>query len=583
MNEVRASLAHHAPRCVLLAAALLPAAISCGTGKPAGGEVPADPLPVKYAADTDFDVPGDAGGAYDTSGLAVWGFSHNSPVQQDPQVDVDLVPDIVLRGWMAGFHENQTAGEYTVGFLERCHAKGIVFMGGLTGSAAFREDTSSQQEFNDRVTRDARGQLVEHTETGFPMYRGSIANPKYRRFLLDRMKMQIDLGADGIDVDESDGEYNGGERWVWNGNEGYDDYFIADFNLYLIKRYPQYTEQDWVERFGMRPGNLIRPELPYTDLRTNFNYRRYLQENGWDSDPRNPANPLAAEFGPSINERLDLGDASFTEKATRLYWKEMVLAIRAYAREVYQREILVTANGIFPYVDFNELGMYDWNRDDGGAEAKYVPTTATGHLDGARSLKPVFQQLHARSSAASGDVPLVVFVDWPGGTIDRYYALPTSEKMDFWRIYVPEAQAAGLYYALYLKTSDPSDPTATELGVIDFLSEYAGFYRQHRDLYRGAVPTDRVAQVSKPNVVASISEQPTAQRWLVHLVNHDYDAGIRPQAGLSVSFDSPAAPASVSLVTPDASGSEVPFSYAGARTTVTVDALRFYDVLVVQW
>jgi hypothetical protein len=534
-----------------LLAVVLAAVVGCrGT---ALKDVPARPLPVLYAADHPFDVPGDAGGRADTSGLTVFGFSHGAPVQQDPQ-EYELDPDIVLRGWHAGWMDNQPADEYTIGYMKACQDAGMLFMGGLTGSAVFRVDASSEEEFLDWTTRDAQGQLVEHTESGFPMYRGALANPSYRAHLLEKIEMQIDLGVDGIDVDEADGGYGGGQKWMWNGNEGYDDWAIANFNLYLIEKYPGFTEDDWIRTFRMSHDNVIRPELPYTDLEHNFNYRRYLREHGWDRSPRSSANPLAAEFGPVPSQRVSLADDSYSGKSERVYWKQLVLATRAYARDTYGKELLITTNGIFPYVDFDEVGLYDYNRDgEDGGEVNYVPT-AGGHLAGSQSLRPAFQRLHAEGQATSGDVPVVVFVDWPGGTMDRYEALSLAEKEDFWQIYVPEAYAAGLHHAFHLKTADPSRPTATSDGILDFLVDYAGFYKAHRELYQGAVPGAREVQVSAAAIAASISEQPAANRWLVHLVNHDYDRGIKARSGLTVTFDTPAAPSSVTLVTPDGAG-----------------------------
>jgi hypothetical protein len=98
----------------------------------------------------------------------------------------------------------------------------------------------------------------------------------------------------------------------------------------------------------------------------------------------------------------------------------------------------------------------------GGREADYVPVTSDGHLNGKKSLKPIFKKVLARHREVAGDVPVLVFVDWPGGTINAYYALPTSEKKkDLWGIYIPEAYALGMRYAFHLKTCVSSDPAAT--------------------------------------------------------------------------------------------------------------------------
>ncbi len=549
----------------------------------AGGGAAVSPPPVQQEP---FEDPGDASGHADMSEMVVFGFSHNSTSQSDPQVYERLVPDMAIRGWLAGFKENPPAWQYTTDFLRRSHDAGVVFMGGLTGSAVFREDAASDAEFLDWITRDAFGDPVPHPELGAwgQLYRGSIANPRYRERLLATMRTQIDLGADGIVVDEADGMHNGGQKWGWNGNEGYDDYYLVDFNRYLLEKYPALDTAGWMSTFGMTAGNVLRRDVPADDLARNFNYRTYLREHGWAADPHTPANPLAREWGRNVDNRPTLADSSFREKATRLYWKKMVRSIRQYARERYGKEIVVTANGIFPYVDFNELGMYDLNQDDEGREARYVPVTADGHLDGARSLLPVFRQLYARNREVAGDVPLIVFIDWPCPMMDRYLALPASEKMDLWQLYLPEALAAGIYYAFHLKTSDPSYPTATQSGVIDFMARYAEFYKAHRDLFTHVVPApERTVAVSVAGVASAVTEQPSRNRWLVHLVNHDYDGAIVPQGPFTVSIEAPVDPASITLVTPDGADQHPTFTRDGASLRVAVGGLRYYDVLVVAW
>jgi hypothetical protein len=530
-----------------------------------------------------FDVPGDASGHYDMTEVLVYGFSHNTPVQRDPQL-YQLLPDIATRGWMAGWMDNEQPSEFTVDFLEACHANNIRFMGGITGSAVFRADASSDTEFLDWITRDATGNPLEHAQSYPGLYRGSLANPKYRAHLLDKIKLQIDLGVDGITVDEADGTYSGGTKWIWNGNEGYDDYFIADFNRYLMEKYPSFQPQDWIRTYGMTEDNVIRRDIPADDLEHNFNYRRYLATKGWSTNPLSSKNPLAKEWGPHTNGRLRIDDPSFMYKAIRLYWKDLVLSARSYARQKYGKEILFTANGLFPYVDYNSLGMYNYNTDDDGREADYVPVTSDGHLNGTKSLKPIFKKVLARHRQVAGEVPLLVFIDWPGGMIDAYYALPTSEKKDLWQIYVPEAYALGLRYAFHLKTCLSSDPTATASGVLDFMASYSAFYKNNRDLYSQVSESTITADVGVANVEATSMDQPSRSRTLLHLVNHNYDKGILPQSNVKVSISSTNDPVSITCISPDVSApSSVAFTRVGGRIEMVLDSLTYYDVLAIAW
>lgn len=182
----------------------------------------------------------------------------------------------------------------------------------------------------------------------------------------------------------------------------------------------------------MTKENIIRKDVPYNDLKHNFNYRTYLKSGGWEKDPHNFANPLVKEWGmPRIN-RLAAHNDTFMEKYQKLYWKEIVIALRTYAREKYGKEIWITSNGIFPHVDFNSLGMYDGNGDGGGKgeDADYIPVIEK-HLNGSKSLKGTYLKMFNESKEVSGDVPLVFFIDWPGPLFNRYNRLPFSEKKDF--------------------------------------------------------------------------------------------------------------------------------------------------------
>lgn len=102
-------------------------------------------------------------------------------------------------------------------------------MGSGNASVIFPGDFATAEIFDDMVTRDASDEPVPHEEIGQPgAHRGNIFNPAYRDYVLGWAKLQIDGGVDGINLDETNGGFSGGLTHGFNGNEGFDDYTIAD-------------------------------------------------------------------------------------------------------------------------------------------------------------------------------------------------------------------------------------------------------------------------------------------------------------------------------------------------------------------
>ncbi len=556
-------------------------AISCISFKPAwwkdeSGSV--DPANVG-----DWDVPGDAAGYFAFNEPAVYGFSGSFTWQEDPQVYA-LKPDVNMRAWGKWDRQGLAAVDYNSAYIKACQAKGILFIGGGTMSALYEDEAADHAQFLDWATRDAAGGLVPQGQP--PFYRGSLANPSYRAHLIAFLKIQIDLGVDGLFLDELNGIYSGAERWNYNGNEGFDDYFLKDFNLYLMNKYPDYTWRDWSTRFGMTQDNIIRRDVPYTDLERNFDYRKYLKRMGFSDDPRNTGNPLAREWGYIVGNRHDIHDESFCGKYLRLYIKDIILSLREYARATHNKEILITSNGIMPHTDFNSLGLYGWNPDEPGnpAGADYVPVQS-GHLNGSKSLKDVYLRMLAKSRDCSGNVPLVMFMDWPTEMINGYYNLPRAEKEDFWRIYAAEACACGLRFAFHLRTVMVGEPTATESGILGFLTDYAAFYKKHAEYFQGAENTGLpVSLPGRTNIMANLTRQEAQDRYLLHLVNHNYaNARMTPQTAFTVSVKLAVNPTAVTIISPDAAAPRsIPFTVNAGTVTMTVDRLEYYDLLVIR-
>jgi hypothetical protein len=310
-----------------------------------------------------------------------------------------------------------------------------------------------------------------------------------------------------------------------------------------------------------------------------------LQANGWNTNPLSADNPLAAEWGRVTANRMYTDDLSFTGTYLRRYWKEMVDELRAYAAQKAGRKLLISSNGILPYVDFNSVGMYPWNADEQTPDfrgADYVPVV-DGHLNGAKSLQANYRYLKDKSSRTAGEnVPVAVFIDWPNDMMTNYLNLPLNEKQDYWRIFGAEAYANGIFPSFHLKDTVGS-PTAQESGMLEFFQTYSQFYKDHRSLFRQNSLGTQTVTVDANNVAASVLVQRGSRAQTVHLVNHNYDQGIAAQTDVKVTVDVAQCPRTVTMVSPDFAGSKRPVSSCSEGTlTVNVDRLDYYTVLVLK-
>ncbi len=177
---------------------------------------------------------------------------------------------------------------------------------------------------------------------------------------------------------------------------------------------------------------------------------------------------------------------------------------------------------------------------------------------------------------------MALFLDWPTPTMDRYIALPSGERKDYFRIFLAEAYAAGLYYALPLKTTT-GEPTAAELGMLDFFVQLSAFYRGHADLFHRAQDLSDPVTVSLPAIAAHLTRLADG-RTVLHLVNHTYAQGLQPRTGFTVSFPVPHAPSSVTLASPDLAA-DVGATFrtdGGGRVQVDIGRLDASLAVVVQ-
>lgn len=521
-------------------------------------------------------------GAFDLSKVTVAAFSQTGVGQSDQQV-LALAPSLVPRAWGQWDLSGLKATDYAQSYPAACRANGTLFVGGLTASVIFVDEMSAN-DFADEVGRNAAGNQVAHNEIVPGAFRGALASPGFRQLLIRIAKLQIDSGVDGLFFDEVNASYTGAS---YDGNEGFDDHDIADFGRFLCARHG--GDAAALATFDLASADGL--DCTSADPGAAFNYRGYLARHGLQSAPDSASNGLAGEWGATVQNRPDPAKGSFVETYPSLvYWQEIVVAVRSYARETYGKEVLITANGIFPFVDFQSVGLYDWNKDGAGPRGfDYVPVTGTAptaHLNGTVSFLPVLQALKDRSKriveAAGGhEVPLLLFLDWPTDTVNRYYALPLEERKDYVRIFLAEAYALGMWFALPLATTTDTN-TATALGMMDFFQAMRGFYQEHADLFRAGHDSTVVPVVSATGVATHLVTFDSG-RSILHLVNHNYATAFAPRPGLSVSVPLAQAPTKVTLVSPDLSADLLAtFSYTGGQLSVDVGTLVSSVVVVIE-
>ncbi|MES1209743.1 MAG: hypothetical protein ABUS79_27735 [Pseudomonadota bacterium] len=519
--------------------------------------------------------------------VTVYAFSQTNG-EEDPQV-LALAPDMNIRAWQR-WDRIGANGDFSQRYVADCHAVGTRFVGGTTATALFPDEVSNPQfppvAFDDLATRDASDAPVIHSQILPNMHRGSLAHPAYRDYLVRLCESQIDLGVDGLFFDEINADYQGA---TYDNNEGFDAAHLADFNAYLLWRFPG---ADYQAMFGMAAENLLRSDVPAGDLTNNFNYQRHLVSHGWSAAPFAAANPLATVWGRSAGNRPAPGAANFVDTAEPYrYWGDIAQRLRSYAQQKLGRPVVLTANGVWPLVDFQSVGLYEYNQDgDGGVQADYVPvaagsTTAAARLDGTRSLQRPFLNLKARSAALAPGAPVVLFIDWPTSFLSYLLHMPPPQQQDYWRIYPAEAYANGLFFAFFLRDT-VGDPTAMQLGWMPLFQTLTRFYRDHRDIYHGVTASTVTATTSLTTpVMIAVSDQGSPRRRLVHLVNHDYDGGLKEHGGFTVTVAVPAAPTSVSLASPDLDADVplVPGAYASGNVTLTVPSLVAYDIVEIAY
>lgn len=397
-------------------------------------------------------------------------------------------------------------------------------------------------------------------------YQGSIYHPRYRQWILDNAREQIDLGVDAITYDEIDGALGGV-------NCGYDKPCLDQFKDYLLRKYAGLSRDGWQTRFGIADPS-------------TFDYRRYLTDKGWLANPETNDNPLAGEFGHynpwllgRTNEHPYHEPGSFRHEAWLRHWNELANETRRYGVSI-GRPVLVTANGLAPFTDVQDFALL------------YArPGEMKGHLDGSLSVLDRWHCFVTDSRERYGlAVPVMGHHDWHNAATNPDLPdLPLPEQIVYLHLYSAEAYAAGGFYCFNAGgggagyTQDP--------GTFPTMEKLAGFYQQYASFYapcfaklafRGSVSTDL------PGAAVAAWWQPGRERVLVHVINHAWDRDRhdvidQPNVNLMVRGALPSGDLHAWVVSPDFDGPRrLDVSMDDGAARVCLPGLRYYDVVVLE-
>lgn len=438
--------------------------------------------------------------------------------QQDVEILARVHPDFVCRGWFK-WHHTPEWSRYTP-LAEACAKKGIRLQGGITLSAVYPDENNMDAAtFRDFAAHGTDGEPYHcRMADGGGWYQLSLYNPKVIDYLKQQVRLQIDAGAVGIWYDEIEGIYD------WNPTNGYEPYACAAFRDWLIRKYcagQGWREDDvrWQTRFGIdlaKHGGSMRTFDYLRHLRTTLGKTgKPLAENPAQGQPRNwatSANPLYREWGFAW-DRKAVGTFRFDTVAA--IFADILADADRYARERYGRTLINTYNHngtARPGVAFLQ--------PHNGAQ----PPVRQGRLDGRASYLNYYETLIADAAEVCPGEPVVFFVDWPGET-DRLTALPRTDQLAFFSIYIPEAYAAGGEFALPLRGYSY---ISRDQGTLAALTRFADFYRDYAPFFRGsqALP-DQPQALDRLTVRLRASPAGTT----LHVVNHDFSTReVQPRA-----------------------------------------------------
>jgi hypothetical protein len=463
--------------------------------------------------------------------------------------------EVMIRAW---FKWNQAPPFARLEALpKQAHAFGARFGGGITCSALYdTENGLTPEQVLDLATRAPDGTLVDAwNQPG--VRHGSLSSPAYLDYLFRWCREQIDAGVDYLFMDEHTAALS--ER------EGYDDHSLRDFRQFLLEVNPQ--TRDWADddprwKASLGIDRADRGLCPAGTV-ASFDYRAYLRAGGLLARPQAAENPLAAAWGDFRAWRDDRA------------WKALTDRIRGYATE-RGRRVLISANGIAPYVDLQVLGVW----------GKWA--TRAGHIDLSEDLVSYWRSLvvQGRQATDGRPLPVVLFHDWGFGEPPfPWLAVSPAEREVWMRTRGAEIYAAGAFFAF--PVLGPFGCDAGRDGTLRAIARQTAFYATHRDLYLDSRWLGRAGlETTTPNLSLAATWCAAPKTLVLHVINRDVRDGVLHPAPAPVVIRLPvaSAPSSAVWVSPDAEGeSPAACRLVEGRAEVTLPGLQAYSVVLLRY
>lgn len=461
--------------------------------------------------------------------------------------------DLLIRAWFK-WNAAPAVSSWKQQPIE-AHKFGALFGGGITCSALYDgENGLTPEQVRDMATRGPAGQMLNAWDIA-GIRHGSLSSPAYLDYLFRWCREQIDAGVDYLFMDENTA--------ALGGLEGYDDYSLADFRKYLLADCPltrgwPADDRRWSANLGV---SLNDPRVCPSGKMTSFDYRAHLAGILALESPGIPANKLFPLWGDFKRVRDDRA------------WKNLTDRIRAYGRSL-GRTVLISANGIVPYVDLQVLGVWDkW-------------TTKEGHIDLKTGQIPNWRSIVERGKATAGaKVPVVLFHDWGmGDTPFPWMAVPSPDRAVWMRTRGAEIYAAGGFFAFPVQ--GPFGCDASRDGTLPVIAHLTAYYQQNRDLYLQSrwLGTESVTS-DAPQLSLAAGWHAPSRSLLIHAINRAAPDGVLTVRG-PIRLQAPVgeAPESAVVVSPDFEGERAASCRAaGGNLEIVLPSLEAYSVVELRY
>ncbi|MHB1356828.1 MAG: hypothetical protein ACYCZF_12740 [Anaerolineae bacterium] len=434
--------------------------------------------------------------------ITSWGFYLR--VSNEAELDELLAvrPEYVCRGFMDWGQPN--ADYYKLRWIvDRAHAADIRFEGGISFSPVRPRPGEMSQEVFDQITTTNAAGLYTGPADNAAYRQGAIHNPYTRAWFLGMAWPQIDVGVDGIHVDEIECHY------PWRGL-GFDRYALDAFRDWLIARYTaggwRLDDKRWQSEMGVDLSL-------YGGSMAGFEFIRHLQAKGLYEDAISHTVNMGSDFRFQKEDAVGAlwGDpwyerwvGTFQFDTVERYWGEAVSLMKQYAAR-NGRQLIVNENMNATARPFCDYTM---------AHSGLSYHNARGEFDLSRSCAKRISEVKAASKRRAGDIPVVFFLDWGHNGSDMD-SIPVAKRNGYIRKVAAEASAQGTFFSLPINGEGYN---ALQMGYLETCVNLANFYRREKRLFLPGQAWP-MPPIPSPALTANGITHPEGYD-VIHCVNH---------------------------------------------------------------